>query len=71
MTSGTSENTIFVRFYFALCYLMQTLRNSSFFFFLPNDYVASNREWTHATCDSVMKQMMLHVSLKKEKSTFC
>ena len=27
MTSEASENTIFVRFYFTLCYLMLTLRN--------------------------------------------
>ena len=27
MTSETSENTIFVRFYLTLCYLMLTLRN--------------------------------------------
>ena len=27
MTSEASENTIFVRFYFTICYLMLTLRN--------------------------------------------
>ena len=45
MTSETSENTIFVRFYFTLCYLMLTLRN------IPNCDRGDYKYLTAVSCD--------------------